>query len=56
MLTRLIQSTAVAAATTMELLSLAQGPALAGGGPGNGGPFGSVQCGQSYSPTRAVSA
>jgi hypothetical protein len=46
MLTRLLRRAAVAA---MALVFLAQAPALAGGGPGTGGPFGLAQCGQSSS-------
>jgi len=38
------------------VLFLAQVPALAGGGPGSGGPFGHAQCGQSYSASCTVTA
>jgi hypothetical protein len=31
-------------------------PALAGGGPGGGGPFGTVQCGQSFTPSCVATA
>jgi len=61
MLTRLLRRAAVAAAAAMALVCLAQLPALAGGGPSGGGPsgggpFGYAQCGQSSSPSCAVTA
>jgi len=56
MLTRLARRAAVAVVAAMALVFLAQGAALAGGGPGGGGPFGHVQCGQSSSPSCTVAA
>jgi hypothetical protein len=56
MLTRLLRRAAVSAAAAMALVFLAQVPALAGGGPGTGGPFGLAQCGQSSSPQCTVTA
>ena len=56
MLTRLLRRAAVAAAAAMALVFPAQVPALAGGGPGSGGPFGHAQCGQLYSPSCTVTA
>jgi hypothetical protein len=56
MLTRLIRRAAVAVAAAMALTCLAQATAFAGGGPGNGGPFGHAQCGQSYSPSCTITA
>jgi hypothetical protein len=38
------------------LLAAGQQAALAGGAPGSGSPYGSVSCGQSYSPSCVVSA
>ena len=55
MLTRLIRG-AVVAAVAVALLALVQLPAQAGGGQGSGGPLGSVQCGQSYTPGCTVTA
>ncbi|HEY1819800.1 MAG TPA: hypothetical protein VGG83_07715 [Trebonia sp.] len=56
MLTRLLRRAAVAAAAAMALVVLATVPALAGGGPGTGGPFGLAQCGQSSSAQCTVTA
>lgn len=58
MLTRLARRAAVAVVAALALVFLVQGAALAGGGPGGGGggPFGHVQCGQSSSPSCAVTA
>jgi hypothetical protein len=56
MLTRLLRRAAVAAAAAMALVFLATVPALAGGGPGTGGPFGLAQCGQSSSAQCTVTA
>jgi hypothetical protein len=56
MLTRLLRRAAVAAAAAMALVFAAQVPALAAGGPGGGGGFGFAQCGQSSSPSCAVTA
>lgn len=56
MLTRLLWRAAVAAAAAMVLVFAAPVPALAGGGPGGGGGFGFAQCGQSSSPSCAVTA
>lgn len=55
MLTRPGRRAAEAAVAVLALVFLAQVPALAGG-PGGGGPFGHVQCGQSYAPSCSVSA
>src|SRR5260370_19298865 len=55
MLTRLIRG-AVVAAVAVALLALVQLPAQAGGGQGSGGPLGSVQGGQSYTPGCTVTA
>lgn len=55
MLARLIRG-AVVAAVAVALLALVQLPAQAGGGQGSGGPLGSVQCGQSYTPGCTVTA
>lgn len=41
---------AFSVAAALVLLSLTRGAAIAKGGPGSGGPLGSVQCGQSYTP------
>jgi hypothetical protein len=54
MLTRMLRRAAAAAAAAMALICLALAPALAGGGPGTG--FGFAQCGQSSSPSCAVTA
>jgi hypothetical protein len=56
MLTRLLRRAAVAAAAAMAVVFLSQVPALAGGGPGTGGPFGLAQCGQSSSAQCTVTA
>ena len=56
MLTRLLGCLAAAALLTAGLTVLRQPAALAGSGPGGGGTFGSVACGQAFTPSCAVSA
>jgi hypothetical protein len=56
MLTRLLRRASMAAAAAMALVFLATVPALAGSGPGTGGPFGLAQCGQSSSAQCQVTA
>jgi hypothetical protein len=56
MLTRLLRRATIMAATAVALLFLAQVPALAGGGPPGNAGFGFAQCGQSSSPSCAVTA
>lgn len=56
MLTRVISGAGLAAVMAALAVAGRQSAAQAGGGPGGGNPFGSVVCGQSYSPSCAVSA
>lgn len=56
MLTRVTSGACLAVMTTALVLILSQPAAQAGGGPGGGNPFGSVTCGQSYTPGCTVAA
>jgi hypothetical protein len=56
MLTRLISGVGLVVLMAAVVVVAGPPPARAGGGPGSGSPFGSVVCGQSYSPSCAVSA
>jgi hypothetical protein len=56
MLSRAISGAGLVALVTAVLLALCQPAAQAASGPSGGNPFGSVQCGQSYSPSCVVSA
>lgn len=56
MLARVIGCAGCAIVLTAVFLALGQAAAQAGGGPGGGNPFGSVTCGQAYSPSCAVTA
>jgi hypothetical protein len=55
-LTRALVCVLAAGLAAVLLLAAGQQAALAGGSPGTGGFFGSVSCGQSYSPQCVVSA
>ena len=57
MLARVIRSAGCAVVAAAVVLALGQSAARAGGGPGGGGnPFGSVTCGQTYSPSCSLTA